>query len=80
MASGLARSSDGYHYHDDVKERGLLSEGVVIPATNLSKPGGNNNAHAYDAIIIGAGYTGITAALNLVQNVGLVTCHTELVA
>lgn len=54
-------SKDGYRWTE--KEgllQGVPSIGVIQPPTNLSGTG-----HTFDVIIIGAGYTALTAARDL---------------
>lgn len=62
--AGLARSSDGYHWteHEGLSA-GLPSPGVIKPESKIDPM-----KHAYDVIVIGAGYAGLTAARNAVRS------------
>jgi len=56
MASKLA-SKEGMHFKDDTIHEGLYTE-AAIESTKALKP-------FYDVIVIGAGFTGLTAARDL---------------
>jgi monoamine oxidase len=53
-------SRDGYYWtKEEGLKAGIPSIGVITPQSNISSPGG-----AYDVVVIGAGYCGLTAARN----------------
>ncbi|VUC30714.1 unnamed protein product [Clonostachys rosea] len=59
------KTREGYQYEvDGLMSAGLPCRGVITPATHMSQPA----AKSFDAIIIGAGFAGLTAARDLTTN------------
>jgi NADPH-dependent 2,4-dienoyl-CoA reductase/sulfur reductase-like enzyme len=53
----IPTSREGFHYKDDTIHEGLYTE-AAIQSTKSPKP-------FYDVVVIGAGFTGLTAARDL---------------
>ncbi|KAL2839608.1 hypothetical protein BJY01DRAFT_219173 [Aspergillus pseudoustus] len=59
--SGPPKSRDGFQWTEEKGlQAGLPTLGLINPASNLTK------GKTYDAIVVGAGYAGLTASRNLV--------------
>lgn len=62
----MPTTQDGYSWHkhsSTVKKGNLECRGVIIPPEKRSAPAG----HIYDVIVIGAGYSGLMAARDMVD-------------
>lgn len=60
----MPTTRDGYSWHkysNTVEKGNLECRGVIIPPEKQSAPAG----HVYDAIVIGAGYSGLMAARDM---------------